>query len=118
MAEREQKYNKQKRQIKRELLIIVPVWQAVKKCRKDIFGIGRNISPTHDGNSNSHWTIYNLVKRMNLPSFSQMYPAKREVPKPVAVVTKELLLLTLTEMYDWPDGDIEQAPEVSMASLP
>ena len=55
---------------------------------------------------------------MNLPSFSQMYPAKREVPKPVAVVTKELLLLTLTEMYDWPDGDIEQAPEVSMDSLP
>ena len=55
---------------------------------------------------------------MNLPSFSQMYPAKREVPKPVAVVTNELLLLTLTEMYDWPDSDIEQAPEVSMASLP
>ena len=62
--------------------------------------------------------FYNQVKRMNLPSFSQMYLAKREVPKPVAVVTNELLLLTLTEMYDWPDGDIEQAPEVSMASLP
>ena len=48
---------------------------------------------------------------MNLPSFSQMYPAKRAFQKLVAVLTKELLELMLTDTYDWPEGVMEQAPE-------
>ena len=46
-----------------------------------------------------------------LLSFSQMYPAKRAFPKLVAVLTKELLELMLTDTYDWPEGVMEQAPE-------